>query len=50
VTGELFAALIDKEPMLIGGFGINAVFFNVERDQPDGCGLQLNLPEAIAFA
>jgi hypothetical protein len=50
VAGELFATLIDKEPMLIGGFGLDTVFSNVEIEQSYGFGLQLNLTEAVAFA
>ena len=35
VVGELFAAQIDKEPMLISGFKIETVFCNVQIEQSD---------------
>ena len=50
VAGELSAALIDKEPVLIGGFCFETIFGNIDVEQPDGFGLQFNLTEAVAFA
>jgi len=50
MAGELFAALIDKESMLIGGFWFETIFGNIDIEQSDGFFLQLNLTEAVAFS